>query len=123
MSLSGLYTEVFRTLYRVFRAVNGAGEKHEYVAAATLSVCWLMNIVAASLYAKHLLGLSVLPNYQNWVIMMILLTIFVLHYALLIRGSRIGAVLARPEPAHRGWIGVATFAYVAGSALLFLEAL
>jgi hypothetical protein len=107
-----MYRAVFIALYRGLRAVNGTGERHEYVAAMVLSVCLTANLGAAvRLYALST-GARLLPANGRAIVFGVCLAIFAVHWFVLIRGHA-EEEFATAEGSPAGTLAAAT--YVVGT--------
>ena len=112
----GLYSSIFRAIYRAFRSIHGPGEAHQYPAAALLSICVFLNIGAVFALVRRLFHIELLNGVSLPDALMLCLFIFVLHYLALIRGKSEASFASN---AGRGWAGYAAFFYMVGSFLSF----
>ena len=115
--MSNIY-ESMRSIYRVVRAANGPGERHEYTAALCLSVCWVFYLggvlaLAEKWIGNHLIAIGKLEA------LALCLAIFLIHYLLLIRGRSEDSFASRGGPR---WAGAAALAYIVCSVLFFVWA-
>ena len=118
--LRDLYKELFDSLCGLLARVNGAGERHEYIAALLLSLCMTINVGVASRVAEDRYGLRLLPSYETPLVLFAMSAFFAMHWVALIRG-RNGEYFQGEIGSVRGV--VAALAYIALSWLALLAIL
>ena len=118
--LGSLYEGMFLSLYKVLAALNGPGERHEYIAALLLSFFMLLNLVTASKLLQMSFGIALLPSYDRWLFLVLLFGFSLLHWLVLIRGRSASYFDAVHVPA---WGTVVVIAYFVGSTALSLSVL
>ena len=115
--MSNIYESMFRSIYRVVRAANGPGERHEYTAALSLSLCWIMNIGGVFAIYRRWSGTDLISGASKIELLFFCLAIFLVHYFLLIRGREEASFASRDGSR---WAGPFALAYVVGSVAFFL---
>lgn len=116
--MNNFYGSMFRSIYRVLLAANGPGERHEYIAALCLSVCWVFYISGVLALAERWTGRHPIAI-GNLQVLALCIAIFFIHYLALIRGRSEEAFASRDGPR---WAGAAALAYIVCSILFFVWA-